>query len=377
MSIEKILACPIISINARVWRFWSFILKHDYMRYISIIPVTAMTVLMFTDLYRAWGNIGEVIINAYFAVLYFNAVLRVLILVHYHEEYESFLEKIADVYREIISMPDEKTKEMVQLFTKRARVMSVSNLGLGAFISACFVVYPLFTGERRLPYGMHIPGVNKFESPLYEILYVMQAVLTFPGCCMYIPFTSFFASTSLFGLIQIKSLQYRLENFKQNGTGKSNKEQRSQLEAIISDHQRVIAYVGELNGLVTYICLVELLSFGMMLCALLFLLVIIEHYAQLIIVVSYIFMIISQIFAFYWHANEVREESMAIGEAAYSGPWIELDQASKKKLLLVILRSQVPLEISVGNVYPMTLEMFQSLLNASYSYFTLLKRVYS
>lgn len=177
-------------------------------------------------------------------------------------------------------MPDEKTKEMVQLFTKRARVMSVSNLGLGAFISACFVVYPLFTGERRLPYGMHIPGVNKFESPLYEILYVMQAVLTFPGCCMYIPFTSFFASTSLFGLIQIKSLQYRLENFKQNGTGKSNKEQRSQLEAIISDHQRVIAYVGELNGLVTYICLVELLSFGMMLCALLFLLVIVRFCSE-------------------------------------------------------------------------------------------------
>ncbi|XP_029728040.2 odorant receptor Or2-like [Aedes albopictus] len=376
MSAEKILACPIISINARVWRFWSFFLKHDYMRYISIIPVTAMTVLMFTDLYRAWGNIGEVIINGYFAVLYFNAVLRVLIIVRYHEEYESFLEKISDIYEEINSMPDERIKEMVQLFTKRARMMSISNLALGAFISACFVVYPLFTGERRLPYGMHIPGVNKFESPLYEILYVMQAVLTFPGCCMYIPFTSFFASTSLFGLIQIKSLQHRLENFRQHGSGKSNKEQRSQLEAIISDHQRVIAYVGELNGLVTYICLVEFLSFGMMLCALLFLLVIIDHYAQLVIVVSYIFMIISQIFAFYWHANEVREESMAIGEAAYSGAWIDMNQASKKKLLLVILRSQVPLEISVGNVYPMTLEMFQSLLNASYSYFTLLKRVY-
>lgn len=74
-SNDKILACPIISINARVWRFWSFILKHDYMRYISIIPVTVMTVLMFTDLYRAWGNIGEVIISAYFAVLYFNAVV--------------------------------------------------------------------------------------------------------------------------------------------------------------------------------------------------------------------------------------------------------------------------------------------------------------
>ncbi|XP_065079026.1 odorant receptor Or2-like [Ochlerotatus camptorhynchus] len=376
-STDKILACPIVSINARVWRFWSFILKHDYMRYISIPPVTVMTVLMFTDLYRAWGNIGEVIINAYFAVLFFNAVLRTLILVYYHEEYESFLEKIAVVYKEIEAMQDDAIRNMVELFTKRARMMSISNLALGAFISACFVVYPLFTGERRLPYGMYISGVNQFESPLYEILFVTQAVLTFPGCCMYIPFTSFFVSTSLFGLIQIKSLQYRLENFQQCAAGKSNKEQRSQLEAIINDHQRVIAYVGELNGLVANICLLELLSFGMMLCALLFLLIVIDHMAQIIIVVAYIFMIISQIFAFYWHANEVREESMAIAEAAYSGPWVEVDQASKKKLLLIILRAQVPLEISVGNVYPMTLEMFQSLLNASYSYFTLLRRVYN
>ncbi|XP_062553253.1 odorant receptor Or2-like [Armigeres subalbatus] len=377
MSSEKILACPIISINARVWRFWSFILKHDYMRYISIIPVTAMTVLMFSDLYRAWGNIGEVIINGFFAVLYFNAVLRVLILVYYHVDYETFMEKIAIVYEEIDSSSDEHFKKTIQLFTKRARLMSISNLGLGAFISACYVVYPLFTRERRLPYGLHIPGVNKFESPLYEILFVLQALLTFPGCCMYIPYTSFFASTSIFGLVQIKSLQYRLENFKKDSCEKAENKQNYQLEAIINDHQRVITYVEELNDLVTNICLVELLSFGTMLCALLFLLVIIDNLPQIIIVVSYIFMIISQIFAFYWHANEVREESMAIGEAAYSCPWIYLDRNSKKQLQMVILRSQSSLKISVGNVYPMTLEMFQSLLNASYSYFTLLKRVYN
>lgn len=122
--------------------------------------------------------------------------------------------------------------------------------------------------------------------------------------------------------------------------------------------------------------------------------------AQIVIVGAYIFMILTQIFAFYWHSNEVREESMAIATAAYSGPWLEVDNSIKKKLLLITMRAQRPLEvryiwlggnstslfslsilissqITVGNVYPMTLEMFQSLLNASYSYFTLLRRVYN
>ncbi|XP_062553252.1 odorant receptor Or2-like [Armigeres subalbatus] len=375
MADERILACPIISFDANIWRFFSLVLKHDFMRYLSVIPIATMTVMMFIDLYRT-SDVREVIINAYFAVLYFNAVLRALTLIYKREKYESFLDKIAIIYEEINSTSNEHIKKIVERFTKRARLISVSNLAVGVFISACYVVYPLFTSQRRLPYGAHIPGMNLLDSPLYEILFVIQAVLTYPACCMYIPYASFFASASLFGLVQIKSLENRLKNFKQHVSGKSLKEKRLQLEAIISDHQRVIHYVSELNGLVTYICMVELLSFGMMLSAVLFLLIIIDNFAQIVIVISYICMILEQIFIFYWHANEVRVASMEIGKAAFSGSWIEFDHASKKKLLMIILRSQRPLQIYIGNAYPMTLEMFQSLLNACYSYVTLLRRIY-
>uniref|UniRef100_A0A182S531 Uncharacterized protein n=1 Tax=Anopheles funestus TaxID=62324 RepID=A0A182S531_ANOFN len=373
----KILDCPLLSVNVRVWHFWSFVLVHNWRRYISIIPVTLLNVFMFADLYRAWGNIEEVIINAYFAVLYFNAVLRTLILVYNRDKYESFLAGAAGVYEEICALNDEVITKLVATYTKRARYLSISNLILGAVISSCFVIYPLFTGQRGLPYGMFIPGVNNFNSPQYEIIYLTQMVLTFPGCCMYIPYTSFFASSTLFGLVQIKTLQHQLRNFRSENLAEKTKGLNRKLQKLIEDHKRIIRYVQDLNDLVTYICLIEFLSFGLMLCALLFLLNIISVMAQIVIVGAYIFMILTQIFAFYWHSNEVREESMAIAEAAYSGPWVNVNDAIKKKLLLITLRAQRPLEITVGNVYPMTLEMFQSLLNASYSYFTLLRRVYN
>nr|XP_019540933.2 odorant receptor Or2-like [Aedes albopictus] len=374
---ESILNCPIVSVNARVWRFWSFVLKHDAMRYISIIPVTVMTFFMFLDLGHSWGDFQDVIIKGYFAVLYFNAVLRTLILVKDRKLYENFMEGISKFYFEISRIDDHQIQSLLRSYTARARMLSISNLALGAIISTCFTVYPMFTGVRGLPYGMYIPGVDGYQSPQYEIIYLVQVVLTFPGCCMYIPFTSFFVSTTLFGLVQIKTLQRQLQTFKDGIGSHGNKNANLQVIKLIQDHKRIIAYVSELNSLVTYICFVEFLSFGLMLCALLFLLNVIENHAQMVIVAAYIFMIISQIFAFYWHANEVREESMNIAEAAYSGPWVELDDSIKKKLLLIILRAQQPLEITVGNVYPMTLEMFQSLLNASYSYFTLLRRVYN
>uniref|UniRef100_A0A182S530 Uncharacterized protein n=1 Tax=Anopheles funestus TaxID=62324 RepID=A0A182S530_ANOFN len=371
------LNCPLLSVNVRVWHFWSFVLVHNWRRYISIIPVTLLNVFMFADLYRAWGNIEEVIINAYFAVLYFNAVLRTLILVYNRDKYECFLTGAAKIHKELRNNNDETITKIVDTYTKRARYLSISNLILGAIISSCFVVYPLFTGERRLPYGMYIPGIKIFDSPQYEMFYIAQAVLTFPGCCMHVPYTSFFASSTLLGMVQIKTLQHRLRNFRSGIPNEGLSALKRKLHQLVEDHLRIIRYVKDINDLVTYICLIEFLSFGLILCALLFLLNVINVMAQIVIVVAYIFSMLAQIFAFYWHSNEVREESMKIAEAAYSGPWVEVENSIKKKLLLIIIRAQRPLEITVGNLYPMTLEMFQSLLNVSYSYFTILRRIYN
>ncbi|KAL9708521.1 hypothetical protein quinque_012039 [Culex quinquefasciatus] len=235
MAAAPILDCPIISANVRVWHFWSFVLKHDAMRYVSIIPVGVMNVFMLADLYRAWGNIDEVIINAYFAMIFFNAMMGV------EEEvaYEDFLQRIADVYSEIAMIDDHVVQKLVTKFTKRARLLSKANLVLGAVISTCYVVYPLFTGTRSLPYGMFIPGVNNFKTPLHQIFFIGQVVLTFPSCCMYIPFTSFFAMTTLFGLVQIRTLQRQLRTFKDEVVKENRALVESKLEKCIEDHKRI------------------------------------------------------------------------------------------------------------------------------------------
>lgn len=63
----------------------------------------------------------------------------------------------------------------------------------------------------------------------------------------------------------------------------------------------------------------------------------------------YLIAIVLQVFAFYWHANEVREQSLQIAEAAYNGPWIDVNNSVKKKLLLISLNAQRPLE--VGRIF--------------------------
>ena len=62
--------CPIINLTVKVWKFWSFILVRNALRYIVIL-VLIQNIFQFMDFYRAWGNIEEVITNSYFTILYF------------------------------------------------------------------------------------------------------------------------------------------------------------------------------------------------------------------------------------------------------------------------------------------------------------------
>uniref|UniRef100_A0A087ZDB7 Putative odorant receptor n=1 Tax=Anopheles darlingi TaxID=43151 RepID=A0A087ZDB7_ANODA len=371
MLIEE---CPIISVNVKVWLFWSYLRQPRPFRFlVGCIPVAILNVGQFAKLYYSTGDMSELIINGYFTVLYFNLILRTAFLVINRRKFETFFEGVAREYESLEK--NDEIRATLERHTGRGRMLSISNLWLGAFISGCFVTYPLFAPGRVLPYGVSIPGVDVLASPTYEILFVLQVYLTVPACCMYIPFTSFYATCTLFALVQIEALKQRLGRL--HAFQADPRALFRELKECLKYHNQIIQYVHDQNSLVTYICLLEFLSFGMMLCALLFLLSISNQLAQMIMIGSYIFMILSQMFAFYWHANEVLEQSLGICDAVYNGSWPNFDEKIRRNIILIIARAQRPMTIKVGNMYPMTLEMFQKLLNVSYSYFTLLRRVYN
>lgn len=123
-----------------------------------------------------------------------------------------------------------------------------------------------------------------------------------------------------------------------------------------------------INTLTTHTFLVEFLAYGAMLCAMLFLLIIVrifqkikidifkifilsftqvETLAQMIIVSIYIFMILSQSVIMYYFANELYDQSLLVANAAYDCNWFEFDVSTQKTLKLLILRSQKPCSVSL------------------------------
>ena len=188
-------------------------------------------------------------------------------------------------------MKDPVIQEFITFHTSRARIYTKFNLYfLGIFISSLFMSYPIIVGVRELPYGIFIPYVDCFKTPAYEIIYAIQVYLTVPACCIYIPYSNFFTSCTNFGLIQIKTLKYQIRNIDKEKVDENfngeigrkflNIKINRKLDELVLTHKNIIKYVAEFNSLVAYNCLVELISFGLILIALLFLIAIVSNVAK-------------------------------------------------------------------------------------------------
>ncbi|XP_073821873.1 odorant receptor 30a-like isoform X2 [Musca autumnalis] len=316
MKIRSIEDVPLLSTNLRIMKFWSFLLEHNWRRYFALIPYIFINTTQFLDIYFSTEPIDAIVRNAYFAVLFFNTILRAVLLCVNRFEYEEFMHKLRVLYNDLMDSEDGVLRKMLRECTVASRFISKVNLIVGCTSCVGLHMYPLF------------------------------------------------ATT--------KVLQHKLRNLKDV----RNEKAREVIVWCIKYQLQLINFVDNINNLTTYTFLFEFMAFGAMLCAMLFLLIIVETVGQMFIICIYIFMIFAQSAIMYYFANELYDQSLKVAIAAYESNWFDFDVSTQKTIKLFILRAQNPCAILVGKVYPMNLEMLQSLLNATYSYFTLLKRVY-
>lgn len=91
------------------------------------------------------------------------------------------------------------------------------------------------------------------------------------------------------------------------------------------------------------------------------------------LIFSYVFMNLTQSFQLYYFANQLRDESLLLSYAVYETPWYTYPKSVQKDIWVFTMGSARPMEITIGYLKPMSLGTFQSILNASYSYFNLLR----
>ncbi|KAM8715007.1 hypothetical protein ACLKA7_002110 [Drosophila subpalustris] len=363
---------PIFGNTLKLMKFWSYLFVHNWRRYSALIPFGLINVTQYVDIYLSTESLPFIIRNVYLAVLFTNTLVRGILLSLCRGHYERFLELLKGYYLQLLNSTDKHISQLVTEATQLSNSIGRINLLMGTCTCIGFVTYPIFGSERVLPYGMHVPGIDKYASPYFEIFFVVQAIMAPMGCCMYIPYTNLVVTFTLFAILMCRVLQHKLRNLQHLPLSRV----RQEIIWCIQYQVKLAGLVDAMNELNTNLHLVEFLCFGAMLCVLLFSLIIAQTIAQTIIVIAYMVMIFANSVVLYYVANELYFQSLYISIAAYESNWMDFDVETQKTLKFLIMRSQKPLAILVGGVYPMNLKMLQSLLNVIYSFFTLLRRIY-
>ncbi|XP_060528862.1 odorant receptor 49b-like [Cylas formicarius] len=178
----------------------------------------------------------------------------------------------------------------------------------------------------------------------------------------------FINSLMVFMKVQLKILQHLFRHFDRYSDVKSGRYgdgKISSLRSLCIKHQQLIAHVEEFKDAVKNIILLEYTSSSIMLAGAIFQIVSGDKilFTMMFIVFMYI-----QLMIFAWNADEIVSESLGLGDALYESKWYEQSKSTKVLVLIMMMRCQKPLVLTIGRFWPMTLEAAISRLKIGYSY---------
>ncbi|XP_077261542.1 odorant receptor 4-like [Temnothorax americanus] len=151
---------------------------------------------------------------------------------------------------------------------------------------------------------------------------------------------------------------------------------RSMVKRVIKKHQNIITFSEHIEDLYSYMSMVLFISDTFLICCLGFTMVtsIGRPNASESIIRNFLFYLAVniEVFIFCFAGEYLSAKSKSIGDAAYDSLWYESDSRNGRNVLLLIMRSQNQLTITIGNIANLSLEQFSGILKASASYISVL-----
>ncbi|XP_067625344.1 odorant receptor Or2-like [Eurosta solidaginis] len=326
------------------------------------------------NLYMTWGDdieISEMGMNYFMWCVTANGLLRHLTMTRKDKKILKFLKCIENWHKDIERYDDPYILQQLQNITNDVSKFTLFGFIAGSLCALFADLYPLVYDHRKLPMDVHYPFAKIKEMPLYGISYFIQVIILTPlAIANYLPFTNLLITFFMFGRVVLLDLQYKLSHINAQNETKMLRD----FKECMAYHNKIIDFRNDLEELVSINGLFDVALFGAMLCMTLFFISIEQDFKLILVAMTFMFIPFYLFCITYYYSNKFTVESLEVANAAYNTPWYEGNLEMRKCVMVMIAKSQRPLEITAGGLYPMTLANFQSLLKVSYSYFTLLQR---
>nr|QXE93222.1 odorant receptor 42 [Eucryptorrhynchus scrobiculatus] len=148
------------------------------------------------------------------------------------------------------------------------------------------------------------------------------------------------------------------------------------VKELIRQHQNIIKFATKLNDGIKNIIFIEYILASVNVAAALLHILTLEFSGEMIFSIFHFLLLLVQIFILAFTAQEINTQSFNISNAVYESSWIDQSEAIKRMKLIMLMRAQKPLAISIGPFRPMNIEAALMTLKGAYSYTSLMIQKY-
>ncbi|CAH1104695.1 unnamed protein product [Psylliodes chrysocephalus] len=284
-------------------------------------------------------------------------------------------ENIAQILTHIVKYDenlDKLDKENLKIYYSIVRYNTIFCLTLFFFSGMCgvtvvfckLVVYKHSSNQatlglindteilKPLPYYIWRPIDYKEH---YFAAFILDIVTASIGCTYNTSTQIVYLTLLTFIIGQLKILQVNFRNYGFVCSQKStDKEKFYYLRNLIIEHQRIISFVKELDDNMKYLLFLEFTINPIQITSSLYEILVFKLDTMLPFRITLLFCMMLQIFVLTWHANQIQIYSMGVSQAVYDSEWYDLPQRIKHHLLIILMRAQKPLTLSVGPFFVLT-----------------------
>ncbi|GAB1863044.1 Odorant receptor [Camponotus japonicus] len=281
----------------------------------------------------------------------------------------------------IRDISEEYTMTRVAYISRQFSNLIITMYAMSVFVYATGTLFRYKssnqTDARELILKMELPFEIK-NTLVYIAVLITQFIHQTSGASMEGVLNSLLITLVLHVCGQIDIVRQKL-----NKITRKNIEQGvnvSNMKTLIIRHQKIISFSKNIESLCSGIALIQFVSNTLVICCLGFLIVISVGVpgGSTMLVKSLFFYTVVCIDAFIlcFLGEYLSTKSRMIGDAAYESLWYESNPNQNRDVLLMIIRSQKHLTLTVGKFVDLSLQQFTNIVKASASYMSVLLAMY-
>ncbi|GAB0091986.1 hypothetical protein DMENIID0001_069150 [Sergentomyia squamirostris] len=381
-----------IDVSVKIMVKWGIIHHPKIRTYFFMLSLAILNVQQYIQVYYfiMENQFHEIIFEGFYAMCATNVLLKEIFILLNHHEVEEFLMYFHGLIEEVANSPDSDIRRNFANDTKYTKMFSVFNYSCCIMGACIFTLYSILfedNNERRVSIYKTWAPFDQSRTPIYQLVFFFQFYVTISALLIYTPWMTLMVKFTVFGATLYKcitnSVVKSFEEFfqKENDGSYVLKNLRPEVAKVLLEkmkytvrqHYKCLNYANKLSDLFAQIFSIEYIIQSLSLVMVLFNLNVVTNRLEIFIHICYVVMNLLVSFLFNLHAQLLQIQNEKFLEALYNSPWYIMPKRCQFYVQMLLKQSQSPPTITVCGMFPLDLAAFQTMINRSYTYYTLLR----